>query len=659
MRLTRRTENFEAWRHAHISFVLIGMIGFAFMINLGCDSAKPVDSASKQIDPAAKDSKTDSKTDSKSDSKSNSRTNSEAASSQSSSDANISVANSNSGSDFANGEYDWPQYRGVDNSTQNSPELPTQWSDEEGILWKAELPGRGSSSPIVVGNRVFVTAYAGYGISAEERGALGHLRFHLFCKDRETGATIWQRKIKGSMLTQRLQETLLGHGFASNTPVSDGENVYVFCGTSGLFAFDMDGELVWEQNVGAQSYFFGSSASPVIYEDLLIVNASIENKTIYAFNKKTGVGVWKIDNIDRSYSMPVFGQAPDGSTEMVVSEEDLVHGYDPKTGEELWTCEGVHNYIIAVPPLRDGVVYINGGLERQMMAIKLGGRGDVTESHKVWEVQMGGNVCSPVLHNGVLFVADDNGIMGSYESATGKRIKKARTGTKTRVYASPFVANDQMYIPLQDEGVLIVEANSGMKEVRRNKIDSDTAPLHASLAANGDRFYVRTDGFLYCIGKNSNPANVVKYSAIENVREMVLPVPRLDFVSATNRLQQYCYYLATDPVAVESLLIVPYKSVITEEQALESRGIIKENFERFDELRSMQDEAFWIYMKGELDKDALLEKLAVVDKDTIKHSSQVRVLIKKLFSKEQMDQHMKDAAEWQRKQKEKQQNKKK
>jgi hypothetical protein len=140
---------------------------------------------------------------------------------------------------------------------------------------------------------------------------------------------------------------------------------------------------------------------------------------------------------------------------------------------------------------------------------------------------------------------------------------------------------------------------------------------------------------------------------------MILPTPRLDFVAATNRLQQYCYYLATDPVAVENLLIVPYKSVITEEQTLESRGIIKENFERFDELRSMQDEGFWSYMKGDLDKEALLEKLKVIDKDTIKHSSQVRVLIKKLFSKEQMDQHLKDAAEWQRKQKEKQKNNKK
>jgi hypothetical protein len=259
----------------------------------------------------------------------------------------------------------------------------------------------------------------------------------------------------------------------------------------------------------------------------------------------------------------------------------------------------------------------------------------------------------------VLFVADDNGIMGSYESATGKRIKKARTGTKTRVYASPFLANDQMYVPLQDEGVLIMEANSTMKEVLRNKIESDTSPLHASLAANGDRFFTRTDGFLYCIGKNDAPATLVKYSATENAKEMILPTPRLDFVAATNRLQQYCYYLATDPVAVENLLIVPYKSVITEEQTLESRGIIKENFERFDELRSMQDEGFWSYMKGDLDKEALLEKLKVIDKDTIKHSSQVRVLIKKLFSKEQMDQHLKDAAEWQRKQKEKQKNNKK
>ena len=140
------------------------------------------------------------------------------------------------------------------------------------------------------------------------------------------------------MLTQKLNDTVLGHGFASSTPVSDGELVYTFFGPTGVFAFDMEGNLVWEQNVGWQFNFFGSSASLTTHKDLLIVNASIENQTIYALDKKTGKGVWKADNIDRCYSLPVFGEAPDGSIEMVVVEEDEVYGFDPKTGEKLWWC---------------------------------------------------------------------------------------------------------------------------------------------------------------------------------------------------------------------------------------------------------------------------------------------------------------------------------
>ncbi len=555
---------------------------------------------------------------------------------------------------FEVGEFDWAQYRGPETrSVQNSPNLPDEWSDDAGIFWRAELPGRGSSSPIVVGDRVFVTAYSGYGISPTDRGQVGNLRYHVICKDRQTGKTIWQRNIKGSPLTQRLNDTLLGHGFASSTPATDGERVYVFLGATGVFAFDMNGELAWQQNVGVQFYFFGSSASLTTFQDLVIVNASVENKTIYAFDRKTGKGVWKIDDIDRCYSMPVFGKAPDGSIEMIVSEEDLVHGYDPATGKELWRCDGVHNYIIAVPAVRNGICYCNGGLERQMMAIKLGGREDVTQTHKLWEVPFGGNVGSPLLHDEVIYVPNDNGILESYDAETGKRLKRVRTGTKTRIYGNLLLVNDKIYIPLQDEGVLIVEANEKMKEIRRNRIATDPASVHASIAPNGDRLFMRTDGFLYCISDGDGSSAVIQYDSADNGRDLLEPEPRVDFVAETNRLQQYCYYLAPNVKAVSNLLLVPYKSVITEEQTRKSEEIIRKNFSRFDELRGLQNEAWWEFMMGEIDREGLSTKLEEVDKETIKYSSQVRVLIKKLFSKEQMDQHLKDAAEWRRRQEEK------
>ncbi len=560
---------------------------------------------------------------------------------------------------FTNGDFDWPQYRGPKaDSTQNSEHLPTQWSDTEGLKWKAELPGRGSSSPIVVGDKVFVTAFTGYGMSPTERGQLGHLRQHVICKDRETGETIWQRNIKGSMLTQKLNDTVLGHGFASSTPVCDGELVYTFFGPTGVFAFDMEGNLVWEQNVGWQFNFFGSSASLTTYKDLLIVNASIENQTIYALDKKTGKGIWKADNIDRCYSLPVFGEAPDGSTEMVVVEEDEVYGFDPETGEKLWWCTGIPNYIIAVPVIHDGVVYCNGGLERLMMGIKLGGRGDVSQTHKVWEVPFGSNVGSFVRHEDLLLVVVDNGIAESYDINTGQPQGKQRTGTKIkRVYASPLLVNDKVYFPLQDAGVVVAEASAEMKPVYRNKFKNDDSLIHGSIAANGDRMFIRTDKYLYCIGSHDGPPQIVKNEVTDFSRDLIIPQPLVGFDPKTNRLSPFCYYLSNDPAATVNILLAPYKSVITEEQTKTATELIKnqENFAPYDQLRARLKEAYWEFMAGEIDRSQLVEKFKQIGGETARQSHDVRILVKKLFSPEQMEQHKKDAAEWQKKQRENQQ----
>jgi outer membrane protein assembly factor BamB len=558
---------------------------------------------------------------------------------------------------FNGGDFDWPQYRGPKaDSTQNSEYLPTQWSDTEGLKWKAELPGRGSSSPIVVGDRVFVTAFSGYGMSPTERGQVGHMRQHVICKDRETGETLWQRNIKGSMLTQKLNDTVLGHGFASSTPVSDGELVYAFFGPTGVFAFDMDGNLVWEQNVGWQFNFFGSSASLTMHKDLLIVNASIENKTIYALDKKTGKGIWKADNIDRCYSLPVFGEAPDGSTEMIVVEEDEVYGFNPNTGEKLWWCQGIPNYIIAVPVVHEGIVYCNGGLERLMMGIKLGGRGDVTQTHKVWEVPFGSNVGSFVRSGDLLLVVVDNGIAESYDINTGKLLGKQRTKTKVkRVYASPLMVGDKVYLPLQDEGVVVAEANEKMKELYRNKFKNDKSLIHGSIAANGDRLFIRTDRFLYCIGENNGIPVTLKTEETNYSKDLVMPQPIVGFDSHKNRLSPFCYYLSHDPAATVNILLAPYKSVITEEQTKAATEIIKkeENYAPYDKLRARLNQAYWEFMTGDIDRPKLVEKFKEIGAETAKQSHDVRILVKKLFSPVQMEQHKKDAAEWQKKQREK------
>ena len=320
---------------------------------------------------------------------------------------------------------DWRGFRGpAGMATSAAAQPPIKWGEDDRIIWKTKLPGRGASSPIVFGNKVVVTAFTGYGMSAEVPGKVSDLRHHVICLDRNNGKPLWSRKIKGSYANRKLNVNLLGHGFASSTPVTDGNHVYAFFGVSGVHAFESNGDFMWQADVGELTDNFGSSASLTLFEHLLIINASIESKTVFALNKNTGRAVWKIDGIDRSWTTPVVGYAPDGSPELIINEKDLVHGFDPLTGEELWNCEGIHDYVIAAPVIVDGICYVNGGREKRTLAIKLGGRGDVTKSHKLWQVPMGANVSSCIYDEGKLYVVSDNGIMHCLDAATGKLVKK-------------------------------------------------------------------------------------------------------------------------------------------------------------------------------------------------------------------------------------------
>ena len=165
---------------------------------------------------------------------------------------------------------DWKQFRGPDSNCKPfSSGFPTEW-DESNVVWKSELIGRGASTPIIVGDKVFVTSYSGYGESAEKPGNLQNLRHHLFCFDRSTGALIWQRDIAGSMANEeKLNPNVLGHGFASSTPTTDGDSVFAFFGTSGVFAYDVDGNFLWQTDVGWRHKNFGSCASLVLHLSLI------------------------------------------------------------------------------------------------------------------------------------------------------------------------------------------------------------------------------------------------------------------------------------------------------------------------------------------------------------------------------------------------------
>ena len=183
---------------------------------------------------------------------------------------------------------DWTRFRGPNGTGISRDAVPTTWNDSENLRWKTKLPGFGSSSPIVVGSRVFVTCYSGYGIGERDAGRPATLKRYLLCINRETGAILWQQRVDAELPEDDFSGYLTEHGYASNTPTSDGQRVYVFFGKSGVLAFDMEGKQLWSAGVGKESSNrrWGSGASLILYQNAVIVNASEESNSIRASTKR-------------------------------------------------------------------------------------------------------------------------------------------------------------------------------------------------------------------------------------------------------------------------------------------------------------------------------------------------------------------------------------
>ncbi|MDA1165870.1 MAG: PQQ-binding-like beta-propeller repeat protein [Planctomycetota bacterium] len=397
---------------------------------------------------------------------------------------------------------DWPQFRGASgNATAPESNPPIRWSDSENIAWKTKLPGRGASSPVVFGNRIFLTAFSGYGLTFEDPGDKANLKLHVLCFERDSGKLMWDKSLSASSASQNFSQRVADHGYATGTPATDGEAVYAYFGVSGVVAYDMDGNLMWQADVGSGTAGFGSASSPVIHREMVYVNASIESQTLFAFDKKTGKEVWKAGSMIKSWSTPCIAEVPDGPPELILNQTNEIFGFDPITGEKLWWCAGVQDYIVPVPVFHDGVAYCLGGRSNRAIAVKLGGRGDVTKSHKLWEVPIGANVTSPVYYEGHLYWASDKAVETCLRAADGSEVYRERLPTRARIYSSIVRAGNKLYVTTRDQGILVLAAKPEYEELAVNVIESDETLVNASPAISGDQILLRTDAYLYCIGK--------------------------------------------------------------------------------------------------------------------------------------------------------------
>lgn len=393
---------------------------------------------------------------------------------------------------------DWPGFRGPGGLGISPSRLPDRWSADTNVVWKTPLPGPGSSSPIVVGDRVFLTCHTGYGI--QPGGDQSALKRLVVCVNRADGKILWSKEAKSTLPEQPYDNRMLNHGYTSSTPAADAERVYAFFGRSGVFAFDHQGKQLWQAPVGDTFHEWGSGASPLLHGDLVIINASVESESLIALNRRTGKEVWRTGGIREAWNTPAIVPLPGGKSEIVVGVFGGVRGFDPATGAALWNAKGIDCYVCPSPVAHDGVVYVTAGRDRQTVAIRAGGRGDVTNTHTLWRAQKGSNVSSPIYHEGHLYLSNDSpGVAYCLNARTGEVLYEERLG-RGEVYGSPVLAGGNLYYPSRHGTVLVVPAKPQFQLLAENSL-GERGRTNASPAVAGGRLFLRTDQSLYCIGE--------------------------------------------------------------------------------------------------------------------------------------------------------------
>ena len=401
----------------------------------------------------------------------------------------------------------WPQFRGLGGAAiSTEKEFPTQWSESQNLKWKTPLPGPGSSSPIVWGDRVFVTCYTGYGMERGD-GDVAQLKRHLLCIGRKDGAIIWQQTVDSAALEDNYGGYIAEHGYASHTPATDGQRVYAFFGKSGVVAFDMEGKKLWQTSVGTMSgnRRWGSAASPILHKDFVIVNAADEGRAIFGLDKATGKVVWKApaNRLELTYGTPLLAALDGDKQELLLAVPGEVWGLNPDTGKLVWYAQSPLDGNIAPSVVADADnVYAFGGFPRTgSVGMKRKGHNDVSATNVLWSSGTGSYVPTPVLSDGHLYWVDDRGTAYCMEARTGKVVFSQALQIRGRgkvCYAGTVLAGGRLYSVTRTGGTVVWAAKPEFAELARNQFQSDTSDFNPSPALSGGAILLRSNKFLYC-----------------------------------------------------------------------------------------------------------------------------------------------------------------
>jgi outer membrane protein assembly factor BamB len=394
---------------------------------------------------------------------------------------------------------DWPRWRGpAGMGVSTASRLPLTWSRSENIRWRIPLPGEGSSSPIVSGERVFLTA-------AHNDG----LRRVVLCLDVNTGRPLWSREIEDE--NPELTSALTGH--AAATPVSDGERVYAAFGNAGVVCYTHDGEQLWRRTFGEFDSELGLATSPILYEETVILVCDHDghgfrtfDSFVTALDRRTGATVWKTDRpgLERSWSTPIVISASGTRQELIVNAQDELRAYHPAHGELLWSVRGMTGWVTPSPVFSGGLIYACSGRDGPTMGVRPGGRGDVTETHVVWSDRRGAPyVCSPIADVGWLYVHNEQGILTGYEATSGT--VRFRQRLRGRFVSSGVIGAGRLYVT-SEEGTTYVLAHpptisdGAATVLATNHLGEECL---TSPAVSGDRLLIRTRHHLWCLAEEA------------------------------------------------------------------------------------------------------------------------------------------------------------
>jgi outer membrane protein assembly factor BamB len=403
----------------------------------------------------------------------------------------------------------WPAWRGPTGQGHSAEkDLPLTWSAKDNVRWKVKLPDTGNSTPVIWGNRIFLTQASDkdWPPKGNNGGPAKARKRSLLCFDRADGKVLWQKDV----IHDEIEYTHPTSPYCAASPATDGQRVVVSHGSAGMHCYDFSGKELWKYDLGKLEHVWGNASSPVLYKDLVILWAGPgERQFLVAVDKNTGQKVWQHDEPggadgikDKtwigSWSTPIVAKVG-GQDQLILGVPKLLKGFDPATGKELWSCAGMGNLVYTSPLYADGIAVAMSGFHQPALAVKLGGTGDITKD-RLWHHAKPNpqRIGTGVIVDGHLYMMSANGIPQCFDIKTGDELWKVKDRSGGDAWGSMVHAAGRLYITMRNGATLVLAASPVYQELATNNIGNEHTD--ASIVPSDGELFIRSYKHLWCIG---------------------------------------------------------------------------------------------------------------------------------------------------------------